>query len=537
MRDTIFISYCPEDEAWYDRLLKALAPIEKSNGLKLWSKKNVKPGLKLSQEIEKAQGLAKVVVVLVSSSLLASDDIMDKELQPLVEAARKESISILWVPLEFTNYENTWLNDLKPVLPANKPLKGMTGAKISEAIINISQAISNAWLAPGWAGSLPNDETALSAIHMLKELADQYTYLTPAVVNECFRQACSDCYGLNGIIDHYPNLPIQKTFSWEVLLDHFGSAARLDQALVDLFSKSLAKGGRPVSVTDDRSRNSYLALIIRDSGQKNGVDKIYEWRAFVWDGDVPGYRSVSQGELDDTRGMMIFSPSSGSEANAGKILSKLIAWAQVNTSLPILEIYAPVELLDQDWSALMVEDEMGDEVALLKTQPYLLRPVERLNPRFNSKRENLRNKMHNLLNGKGRWKPSNGASDAQEIGATVVENEEIVGIKLIDSLPPDHNNRSALFKGVVLSMVPIALWWQCGSSATAEERTQELSSIGIQSEHDDNLSVLPGCGEFHALARRRKEHLLSALLLLVDHPDRAPESATPIEGAKPVISA
>jgi hypothetical protein len=177
---------------------------------------------------------------------------------------------------------------------------------------------------------------------------------------------------------------------------------------------------------------------------------------------------------------MIFSPSSGSETNAGTVLSKLIAWAQSNTSLPILEIYAPVELLDQDWSALMVQDEMGDEVALLKTQPYLLRPLERLNPRFNSKREHLRSKMQNLLNGKGRWKPNNGASDTQEIGATVVENEEIVGIKLIDSLPPENKSRSTLYKGVVLSMVPIALWWQCGCSTTAKNALRNSPTLAFK---------------------------------------------------------
>jgi hypothetical protein len=65
------------------------------------------------EEIEKALASAKVALLLVSDEFLASEFVTNKELPPLLEAAEREGLRILWVCLGPCFVEFTPINDFQ----------------------------------------------------------------------------------------------------------------------------------------------------------------------------------------------------------------------------------------------------------------------------------------------------------------------------------------------------------------------------------------------------------------------------------------
>ena len=91
------------------------------------------------------------------------------------------------------------------------------------------------------------------------------------------------------------------------------------------------------------------------------------------------------------------------ETGIDTVLRQLIGWCNVNTILPVLEIFAPTELLDAPWADLMVEEDDTEPITLLESIPYYLRPVDRLEDDLNFIRPCLQKKLEHLYDGKGQW--------------------------------------------------------------------------------------------------------------------------------------
>ncbi|HEX8130268.1 MAG TPA: toll/interleukin-1 receptor domain-containing protein [Pyrinomonadaceae bacterium] len=118
-RTKVFISYSHEDEDWLNRLRVHLRPLEREYDVEIWDDRKIRAGSKWREEIEDAISSAKVAVLLISASFLASDFIATDELPPLLEAAKKEGATVLPVIISPSRFSRT--NSLCQFQAINSP--------------------------------------------------------------------------------------------------------------------------------------------------------------------------------------------------------------------------------------------------------------------------------------------------------------------------------------------------------------------------------------------------------------------------------
>ena len=537
-RDLVYISYCDtckRDREWYIKLNTMIEPLAQSLHMVVWAKASIKPGDKPFEAIKAAQARARLAVLLVSPSYLARP-CWREEAVPLLEAAEHNQVTLLWQEVTPCNFECTLLKNYAPLLGGGVYLHGSSVELADQRLKEISGKIRAAWEnAPTLSQSLAGLETSTSSQDPLRQLEEKYSQLTPTQVDRCFRQACEQSYGQNGLRERYPDLPGLDAFSWPILRQYFESGAILDEELLSAFTGQLRAGHQ---LQDGNSQTSYIALVIRPSGQVDNGTKQYEWAAFRRLPSDTDFQTLQREELEETRGLLTFQQGRPSEAVAGDVLCHLVRWAQINATDPLLEIFVPVELLDADWPRMPVEDEFGDPAPLLESHPYLLRPVERLDPRFHAKRGYLRNKLQRLIQGDGEWLDDNASRDPRKV-KTIDANEHIVAIRCAEAITSDPSRRLQWFKGVVLSMVPLALWNQ-RSTSSSQEFNSSLIDMGIIRAAENGFMSPPHCRDMAALAHKRREHGLSEVSFLVDDPDRLPALSTTSDlsrRARPAISA
>jgi hypothetical protein len=121
-----------------------LAPLIHS-GLDVWSDQQIKPGAHRANEIQTALSKAKVAVLLVSASYLASsDELLDNQLQPLLAEAERGGVVILWIPVDSSNVEYTDINQYEPLWNPSRPLAILSKPKQNQALAAISKDIAEA---------------------------------------------------------------------------------------------------------------------------------------------------------------------------------------------------------------------------------------------------------------------------------------------------------------------------------------------------------------------------------------------------------
>lgn len=143
-RHEVFISYSHKDKRWLEKLRTLLVPSIQSNTIFLWDDSMIKPGDDWEKKIQSALAAARVAVLLVSPDFLASRFISKRELPPLLEAAKKDGIKILWVYLRASNYKSTEIAKYQAAHDISKPLKARNGARQDQELLDICERINEA---------------------------------------------------------------------------------------------------------------------------------------------------------------------------------------------------------------------------------------------------------------------------------------------------------------------------------------------------------------------------------------------------------
>jgi sulfatase modifying factor 1 len=148
-RDQIFISYSHNDRHWLEDLQTMLKPLVHKQSISVWDDTKTKAGAKWKEEIEDALALAKVAVLLVSRHFLASDFIAEHELPPILDAAKKQGLVILWIYVSSCLYDETEIKDYQAAHDISKPLDSLTPSKQRSVLADVCRKIKAAAIPVG----------------------------------------------------------------------------------------------------------------------------------------------------------------------------------------------------------------------------------------------------------------------------------------------------------------------------------------------------------------------------------------------------
>jgi hypothetical protein len=144
LRDHVFISYSHRDKKWLEKLQATLSPLAREGKLKLWADTEMEAGARWREEISTALATAKVAVLLVTRDFLASDFIAKHELPPLLEAAEKEGLVILWIAVSSSMYKETEIEQYQATNDPARPLDSLTSPKRNKELTRIGEKIKRA---------------------------------------------------------------------------------------------------------------------------------------------------------------------------------------------------------------------------------------------------------------------------------------------------------------------------------------------------------------------------------------------------------
>ena len=271
-----------------------------------------------------------------------------------------------------------------------------------------------------------------------------------------------------------------------------------------------------------------VVLVLNPSGEEIETERCYQWGAFIQKAGEDQFQQIPNGAI----GAEPTYPKSSLE----ELLQCLQCW--IDSELadePVLEIYAPDILLDEDWGS--ISTQAGEEPKPLHSyQPFLLRSSDRLlNRQWNNRQGALKRMHHHLVEGTGAWLPQDQLTKTSSLetldGKTHDKDASDAVISAICLLQPNIlKHKVTWLRSVLKSMAPLVVW-PSPKSTLRENQIQlclrNMSLIRDDTNKDNNVER-PHCPDLVRLAKARQKWNhpdvdLRGLTILVDHPDRAPD--------------
>lgn len=143
-RSGVFVSYSHRDTKWLEELQVSLKPYVRDAALDVWDDTKIATGDRWRQQISDALQVAKVAVLLVSRYFFFSDFIAQNELPPLLEAAEREGLRIMWIAVSASPYERSKIAAFQAANDPRRPLDTLTRAQRSREFVKIAEGIARA---------------------------------------------------------------------------------------------------------------------------------------------------------------------------------------------------------------------------------------------------------------------------------------------------------------------------------------------------------------------------------------------------------
>jgi hypothetical protein len=144
LRDQVFISYSHKDREWFSKLQTMLKPMVRNKIISVWEDTKISAGDEWRGEIKEALERAKAAVLLVSPYFLESDFIAEHELPPLLDAAKREGLVILWVYISHCLYDETEIEHYQAASEISKPLDSLTLSEQNRVLVDVCRKIKAA---------------------------------------------------------------------------------------------------------------------------------------------------------------------------------------------------------------------------------------------------------------------------------------------------------------------------------------------------------------------------------------------------------
>lgn len=143
-RTKVFISYSRKDQKWLERLQVHLKPLERAGVIDRWDDTKIKAGANWKEEISDALNFARVAILLITADFLASDFIVDEELPPLLEAAKRGGTIILPVIVGHSQFSRTSLSQFQAANSPETPLARLPEAEQDEVWDKVTGIVEDA---------------------------------------------------------------------------------------------------------------------------------------------------------------------------------------------------------------------------------------------------------------------------------------------------------------------------------------------------------------------------------------------------------
>ena len=141
-KHSIFISYSHKDAEWLDRVTTHLKPLSRYYGIDEWDDRRLRTSDKWKEEISKALNNATIAILLFSPNFMASDFIINNELQPLLENADKKGVKIMPVMVRpCATLEESGLSDYQAPNDPKQTLCEMNEGEIDRTLSKLVEDV------------------------------------------------------------------------------------------------------------------------------------------------------------------------------------------------------------------------------------------------------------------------------------------------------------------------------------------------------------------------------------------------------------